>query len=284
MKFFGQFLLERGAVDSEALLNVLAFLRHDTPPLCALAVEKGCFTPDQMADLDRQHGKTKRKHLTLAALNGMLTFPRLSALHAETDCGRWHFLAEALLETGDLSLVQMSGLLAAYRDERERASKMPVTGVDLADVPHRDVLLPVLRITLELFLRYTRQLVRITGVAVGEASWADDGHVFAQTVSGTGGFTYALALPGALTLSIARSMLQQEFAAVDDLVLDAVSEFVNVVVGNGCAQLGRALKLQSGPPQVLTPKMARCLLPKCVPIAVTMRTAKGEFLVMFYFE
>ena len=56
-------------------------------------------------------------------------------------------------------------------------------------------------------------------------------------MTGDKNFCYALALSEELILCIASHMWEAKLLEVDESVLDSVSEFVNIIVGNGCTRL-----------------------------------------------
>lgn len=283
-KFFGQFLLERGAISREMLLSAMADRREITKPLCSLAIEKKCFSPEQLDELDEERRRTGRKFMTLAALRGAVTFGQLEMLN-ECPCESWQYLGEALANAGHLRLVQLDRLYDEFGKERQRTQIVPIPELELARVARKEVVLPVLKITVDLFLHYARQLVRIVAVDRVRDLPEATTHVFTQKVLGHAAFCYVLALPAELALALAEFLVQEEFENVNETALDAVSEFLNIVVGNVCTQLGGdSSTSMTDPPQVMTRDMARHLLPEGAPVTVTLRTSKGDFRVQFFFD
>ena len=67
------------------------------------------------------------------------------------------------------------------------------------------------------------------------------------------------------------------------MVLDAVAEFVNVVIGNGCTKLNlKKTQVTAEPPEIMMREMLQTILPEEA-VTIRMKTARGDFLVIFFF-
>lgn len=278
-RFFGQYLLEKGVITREMLLDAMQYQKSINQPLCALAVERGFLSAEQLQQLDDDLKQSDRKFMEEAVKRGMLTFQQLETL-AEGKSERWLFLGEALVQRGHITLTRLQQVLKEYRTQQTPA---PATSSKLGDIAEKEVIALLLDVTVDLFVHYTKQIVQVTSVEHTQAEPEDVSYVFSQEVRGDKNFHYALALPEKLTLSIASHILGENQAEANDLVLDAVSEFVNVVIGNGCTRLSmQDYKVTAQAPLVMTKEMIHKLLPAKV-IAVNLRTVQGDFRVFFFF-
>jgi len=278
-RFFGQYLLERNIITREMLLDAVKYQREINLPLCALAIEKGCLTKEQLRELDDAHKGSDKKFIELALRRKMLSYEQLSELSKERS-ERWVFFGEALVQKGYLSLERFEELLREYRAQRG-AQAAPAESV-LDGVPERELISSMLRITIDLFLHYTKQIIKVISVKVGYAEPDEAVYVFSQKITGDKPVQYALAVPEGLTLAIARHILQEDRTEVDELTLDAVEEFVNVVIGNACATLDmKECKASAEPPQILTRQMLADLASSTETVTVTMETMKGRFNALF---
>lgn len=280
-RFFGQFLLEKGAITRDALLEAVTYQKSINLPLCALAVQQGRLTEDQLRTLDDEHRKSDRKFMEIALKNNILSYEQLGEL-SKTKSEKWVFFGEALVQKGALSLVELNRLFEEYRREcRPDKDELDET---LADVPERKLISTLLRTTIDLFLHYTKQIIKVTSVVVRCEEPEGAVYVFSQKVTGDAPFTYALVLPEELTLAVADYIMQQKNAAIDEMVMDAVAEFVNIVIGNACARLNMDnCKASAEPPQIMMKGMLAELLRTCNGVTVTLETTKGEFKAMFLF-
>ena len=245
-KLFGQFLLERGLISREALLEAV---KH-------------------------------QKSIEVALHTGTLQLGQAEVLN-KLKSERWLFLGEALIEKGFMTRQQLGGLIAEYR----RQESIPDTDVLplLKELPEKDVINSFVRATVDMFRHYTKEDVEI--LAVGRAGGEPGGltYVFSQQVAGEKDFRYALAMPEEMVLSVAARMLQERAAEIDAMVLDAVSEFVNVIVGQGCARISmNTTRVTVEPPQVMMRAMLARIMPREA-WAVGMKTTGWEFQALFFF-
>mgnify|MGYP001595311946 CR=1 FL=1 len=147
-KLFGQFLLERGAISREALLEAVKHQKSIHVPLCALAIEQGYFTKEQLVQLDAERQRSDRAYMDIARQAGVLNagqIEELSKLHSD----RWIFLGEAILEKGFLTLAQMNTFLEEYR--REQGEPDPEVRPTQAEIPHKGIVQAFVQITVDVF-------------------------------------------------------------------------------------------------------------------------------------
>lgn len=280
-RFFGQFLIERGVVTSDMLLDAVTYQKSINNPLCALAVEKGYLNKEQLRELDGENRKSDEKFLKLAIEKKMLTFEQLEEI-GKIKSEKWVFLGEALVQRGHIRLAQLQDLFEEYKKERMAGDE--AFGVSLDAIREKVVVEALMKITVDIFLHYSRQIVKVISVEEEAKLDAEEiAYVFSQKVVGDKNFVYVLALPEALMLPIASYILQEEVTKVDEMALDAVSEFVNVVVGNGCAKMSmNNWRVRAEPPKIMTKEMlAKTASP--VLVTVRMRTTKGDFKILFSF-
>ena len=279
-RFFGQFLLERGIIDKDMLLDAMSYQKSIRDPLCALALEHGYLTRDQTKALDDELAASDRRFVEIALRERMLTLQQMDTLR-KAQSEKWVFLGEALVERRHLTLSRLNELFAEYK--KERMDGEDLSGLELDAVPEKAIVSPLLKVTIDLFVHYTRQIVKVVSVTQAAEGPDDAAYVFSQKVRGDKNFCYLLALPEPLTLLIASYALQRKVARVDEMVLDTVSEFVNIVVGNGCAKLSMdRWRVTAEAPQVLPKEMlARMMTPDSV--TIRMKTTKGTFMLAFSF-
>lgn len=279
-KLFGQFLLERGVISREALLDAARYQSSINMPLAALALENGYLTREQIAWLDAQAHGSDKAFMEAVLQGGVLSVEQMEHLSKQRS-ERWILLGAALVERGHMTLAQLNDMIELYRKEQivpdADVVSMPI------DVGDKELVQAMIQVTVDIFLHYTRQIVKIMSVERVTGEPGDITYLFAQSITGDRVFCYALAMSEELTLSIASRMLQEETREINAVVLDAVAEFVNVVVGNGCAKLSLTnVKVSAEPPQVMLKEMLAKIMPRDS-VAVKMKTEKGDLLVFFLF-
>lgn len=281
-KLFAQFLLESGAVSASVLMDGVVRQRAISFPLFAMVLDNGLIDDAQLETLDAERRKSGRKILELAVRSGQLSFRQLEEL-ALIRAEKRLFLAEALVQSGSLSPVQAQQLLHQHRQEYPRTA--PLMDSMFLRLRWKDIVLPFVRTTVSLYLHYTHQVLRIVDVSESVGDVQRQGYAFTQKLKGDKEFFYVLLLPEALVFPIASHIIGAGDKTVpNDHIMDAVLEFVNVVVGNACAELsGQGISLDGDLAEVLDLDTLNQLFPR-TGIAVKMMSATGEFQILFRFN
>jgi CheY-specific phosphatase CheX len=126
------------------------------------------------------------------------------------------------------------------------------------------------------------ETVKITGVSERTPALLNGARHFAQQVKGDASFFYGLSLPESLTLSVASRILGSDQEKVNELVVDAASEYVNIIVGNACVQLSMNNLRVSAEPPVQVPGTSS--FPSCTQrLCVELESTRAPFSVQFLF-
>ena len=253
VKFFGQFLLNRGAVDREQLLEAIALQQEHNRPLGAYAVQKGYLTEEQAERINQaQRGMDERfgdlavemRLLTAAQVRELLVIQRNDHVR----------LGEALAQLGHLASDGLDRELAAFDADQ---AALAIEPVDLpADTPNR----ALLQIPVDLT---AKMLLRIAGVKTKVApaeplrDLPDDALVTASiSFSGALNSEYVLSVSPEIAVAIARRMSGDD-AVSPALIDDALKEMCNVVCGNAVGKFAQAGKRVSITPPLSGAPMIR---------------------------
>lgn len=248
VKFFGQYLLEKGIISREALLDALEYQKSINLPLGALALERKLLTAEQVRQINDEQMRTDKKFGEVAVERNFLTKAQLDDL-LKTQAQRWVFLGEALVKKNHLTPKELDAALKAYKKEQEMDEQ--VVRTDLAAIPESLLVETTLDVSIKMFLRLAREVVKVTSVKKEEMPGNHD-YLIGQEIKGDKHFVVALGVPTRLLLSMASAMIKKPQNEVNDLVMEAGKEFVNIVVGNICARMSQEeLKLQPAPPEVM---------------------------------
>ncbi|MBN1268243.1 MAG: chemotaxis protein CheX [Kiritimatiellae bacterium] len=289
-KFFGEYLLERGAISREMLAEATALEDTIARPVLALAIEKGMLNEEQIAALDAAsearaetpvHTQAGTTPPALPAQPKKMPFMELSD-SALT-------LAEALVMKGHLRLADLQRLVNDYKkhvlqEDRQFWIYQHMRETILAGIPHKEVVSFLLQVFIDAYVAATKQTVRVLDMKENQDLRHEVDYVIMQRIIGTPSFTFAMLLSEAHALSVASAIMGEAARALDEVALDAVSEFLNMAVGNACRRLsmtGRKFAME--PPSVTTKTMMRKLLPRHC-LAVRLAVPSGNFAVMFFFE
>jgi len=247
VKFFGQFLLEQGVITSAQLLATTQLQDSRNKPLGSIAIEKGYLTAAQAADLNRRQQMTDRRFGELAAELGVMTEAQIEDLVA-TQLARRIRIGEALVELGYITEEKLTAQLAAFDQDQ---SAYEIARVQLPfGTPHEDFVRVCIDLTEKLLLR-AGGLAGKRGITVANGAEGPPTALLTVRIPFTGAYVadYTVSASRDVAFTITRRMLGNQVTLSDDLAVDALKEFCNVVCGNICAKLSRSEKpVEIGPP------------------------------------
>ncbi len=249
VKFFGQYLLEKGRISNDQLLDAVEYQNSTNARLGTLAIERGVLSEDQVREVNQQQKTTDRLFGDLAVDLGYLTPDQLADLVEIQKTARL-FLGEALVEKGFMTPEELERELAMFKAEQQ-ASQMMIRGA-LVQLRGAELVVDVLDMVLKLFKRIVHENVLIEDCHQERSQWLGyDWHV-SQLITGDVHATLLFGLPDKLLLKIATKMLEEPFEEATELVQDASKEFLNVMCGNICAKLSqRDLVTNLEPPKIV---------------------------------
>ena len=279
VKLFTQHLLERGVVSRDALLEALDYQKARNIPLWALAMEQKLVSPEQAKIIRMDQLQTDKTFTQVAVDKQILTVEQADELK-RTQTRDWIDIGDALLKQGALNQEKLEQERKVYRQEQN--FKDPKLADLVGTVTNREVMDAFLDASFKIFLKMTGLIPRMSSVSGRAAADVRLDYTFIQKVRGDRNFYYGLALPKAMVLLIAEKFLMMPQTEVGEETLDAVCEFVNIVVGNGCVRL-------SMKEYVVEPEPAR-LFEKGDPTpfgyesaTIGMTSEKGDFEIGFGF-
>lgn len=252
-KFFGQYLLEKGKITPQQLMDAVNHQKGIHAPLGALAMEKDMLTAVQVRKIHEQQKKTDRRFGELAVDMGFLIQPQVDEL-LDTQTHRKVLLGEALVLKGYITVEELEKELKSYKEEQEKISSE--VSAFLSKVLHKDIVEVYTDIVIKMFSRFGNQALKIEQCETGKKKVRLLDYVIAQRIEGDNlELTFLLCVPQKFLLSMASTMLNKTIAEMSDLVIDAAMEFVNITTGNGCAKLsGKGMNFKMLPPVVYETK------------------------------
>jgi CheY-specific phosphatase CheX len=251
VKFFGQFLLERGKIIREELLDALELQKQSNAKLGTIALDAGYLTAKQIEEVVQRQQQTDKMFGEIALDMKYLNAKQLQDL-MEIQKNEKMSLGESLVKKGYLSLTDLEQELAAFKKSQE--------GV-VADVYHavRGCPIPMipeifLDITIKLFRRMVDLDLDIIDFHTDAGRIAPYLWNIYQRFSGDSCGLFIISMPELIFLKVASHVAQEKIWEIDDLAKDSAREFVNVVVGNGAAKLSHEqnIRLQLQPAKFFT--------------------------------
>lgn len=251
IQFFGEYLVARDLITREALADALGYQRSVNLPIGFFALQQGKLSELQVLRIHSEQRQSDRKFGEIAVEKGFLSADDLEAL-LEGQAEVRVYLGEALVGRGHLTRTQLDEALAAFHTEQIDAERR--VHELLQREPERDLFRVCLDLTVRMLLRMARVVGKVRSAERNPGPVPEGCHTFRQSVNGDKAFKVALSLQEPLLLSVATALLasvmEEPPREVDEFVLDAGREFLNICVGHVCTQLALdELKLMPEPPE-----------------------------------
>lgn len=249
VKFFGQFLLERGAITRDQLLQATELQSQRNRPLGAVAVEQGYLSPEQAQRINTEQQSTDRRFGELALELGYMTEPQVHEVLKLQSQSRIR-IGEAMVAIGCITEEQLARQLSDFQIDQAiyqtgRVELPPGT-------PHTEFVSTAIDLTEKMLLR----VGGLTGKRgqpqnIGEDALRIPGLLTLHIpFSGAIKARYVVSASRDVALTLAHRILGDDLTVSDELALDALKEFCNIVTGNVCAKHSHADNpLEIGPPE-----------------------------------
>lgn len=252
VQFLGQYLLSEGLITAEDLEAALDYQDEVNVPLGALALSRGLLSEKQLLHTHAHQRNSAASFGEVAVRLGFLTRAQLDDLVREEREGRV-FLGEALVQRGALDREQLAAALERYKADQKLAEAH--VRRTLNGLPDFLLVAPAIQLTTRMLLRTAEIVVKVSAISQ-DTRLAPREHTIWQVVEGDRAFTYVLNFDGPELLDLGEALLEEMLEEdemptdVDEMVIDAGKEFVNVVVGHICTWLSReGLDTMPQPPE-----------------------------------
>ncbi len=247
VKFFGQFLLEQGVISGEQLLATTQLQDTRNQPLGAIAIEKGYVSAAQAEEINRRQKFTDRRFGELALELGLMTEAQIKDV-LDAQRSRRIRIGEALVQLGFISDDALATQLNSFTVdqapyEAARVQLPPGT-------PQAEFVGVAIDLTEKLLLRMGG-LAGKRGVVVANGPERPSAALLTVLIPFSGALRvdYTASASQDVATAIAKRMLGSAVALSDELVIDALKEFCNVVCGNVCGKLSHVEHpVEIGPP------------------------------------
>jgi len=241
VKFFGQFLIEKGVVDSDHIRAALKLMDEENRSLGELAEAGGILTAEEAAKVNAQQRYCDIPFGELAVEMGLLSEEQVEYLVGFQEQTRLR-IGQALVRQGCLANGRLLQLLVQYENEQ---AVFRIGNVTLPDGLRNNALAATV---LELFPKLLVRVARI-GVRIGKdqagAEIPDFPVRIGVTVSGDARLLIALLGDEEFSLQLAGATAGFDEPRLEAarrnpaLLADGVGEFLNVLAGNAMGLLER---------------------------------------------
>lgn len=253
IKFFGQFLIEQGAVNSDQIRAALKLMDDENRSLGALAEAGGILTADEAAKVNAQQRYSDIPFGELAVEMGLLSAEQVDYLVGFQEQTRLR-IGQALVRLGALPNDRLLQLLVRFENEQ---TLFRIGNVALPEGLEGNLLAATV---LDLFPKLLLRVARI-GVRIGTEQAATEVPDYpvriAIAVTGDVGLLICLLGDEEFSLHLAGATAGLDDARLEAtrqnpaLLADGVGEFLNVLAGNAMGLLERKnISTQLEPPHI----------------------------------
>lgn len=281
-KFFGQYLLEKGRITSQQLVDALEYQKSVSPPIGALALDRGLLTVDQVKLILGRQSKNERRFGELAMSLGLLTQAQIDEL-LQAQSSHKLLLGEAMIIKGYIAVETLERELKEYKKEEDKlATQLNAT---FNTVANKEIVKTFTDLMVMMFNNFGQQDIKVEQCESGKDKVRLFRWVISQKIAGENvGFNCLLSVPPKLMLRMASTMLDENITTTDELALDATKEFVNIANGNACAKLSEdGVELTMLPPEVYETTTKPYLLHNKDVVCVHLTSPDAKLEVAFEF-
>lgn len=248
VQFFGQYLLSKGIVKPQQLVEAVEYQEQQNLKLGEYAVKKGYLSKDDSGRINRLQQSKDLRFGEAAIELGLLNEKQLEEL-LRAQKNDHIYLGDAVVIRGFADRKTIDAALADFKEEQKQYTADTIEIP--SDVPSPDLMASFFDLTAKMMLRIGDVAAKLGKPEVRSGLVKLNGTAVQVTFSGAFDVRYVIDLPDAVTKKIAARMLGQEVTATEELE-DAVREFANVVCGNIVAKLAQRGKgADISPPEML---------------------------------
>jgi len=246
-KSFSQFLHENGVIDGDQFLEVLEQGRSAVATLGDVAVAAGVIQPEVLATIRTEQLQRSVDFGTAAVSLGVLSEQQVEELQAQLGSARM-LMSELLIANGYVDPARLAQAEQEYAEAaRSRHLRLKLTLGQAGRPQITELSASVLQQLYERVMGSPLELA-VCGSELpewgGDRVWSQALHIGSET------FTLAMQVTAEHALAIAVVVLGIQLEEFDELAEDAVSEFLNIVIGHICANLAAADRIRADPPKV----------------------------------
>jgi CheY-specific phosphatase CheX len=250
VKFFGQYLVEQRVVSADQIRRAIELQDKRNLKFGDMAVQMGFITPRQ---IETAHRAQRSEDLPLGDMLVKLGF--LTSFQREAVIARQKsqhlYIGEALVELGAITHDKLEHHLNEFKLDQ---AAFVTDDIEMpAEVPHADFCRFCADIAYKLLTRMAGIRHRPLPAQVVDALEGND-VVVSMNMLGTVNAMFIVSVSRDIMLTIAKSVLEVEDATPEpeEVLVDTVKEFANVVLGNVVAKSQvKGYKIEIVPPELI---------------------------------
>jgi CheY-specific phosphatase CheX len=253
VKFFGQFLLEKGVVGQKALLQAIDLQETTNLKFGATALSMGLLTVEAFERIHDAQRVDDLKFGDMAVKLGILTEEQVKQVLTRQKNNHL-YIGEALVRIGALNADELKQYLDEFKTDQ--APYVVDKVVIPAGVPQANICEIIADLTFKMLTRIAGLSFR-PGVCQIIEGFTPSNLVAAVAFKGSFRGRYLLNVSSGIRDAIAMALLKEESVAgeTDEVLNDTVMEFINIVCGNVAAKAAQqGISFDIDPPLLLSSK------------------------------
>lgn len=235
--FFGQYLLNQGAIDKETLSKLLDTSKKTRVKLGVLAINSGLMTADNVNRVSQLQQQKDKKFGEIAIEEGFLTEPELEILLSVQDTEHLK-LSQTLIDQDIMTLDDVEKYLIKYRSDYSlsdqafealkdgKARTIIETYLNFNNDPFTDLYKEYITLFYKNVVRFIDSSLHISHVELIESRQYD--YIIKQDIIGPKRIYTGFGASTDVLVKIASEYADEAFHSLDDYALDALGEFLNL--------------------------------------------------------
>ena len=244
--FFGQYLLSKGVISREILIDAIERQRETNLSLVDLAVREGSIEPECAEGILTRYRTTDAGLEELCLEYGQIDREKLEEL-LRMQRSDWVKIGAALIDSGHLSRDQVEEHLAAFDDlQRETNQRLEA---DFRACKDPETVKTVIEVAVFHLQRFTNGPVKLQTLTEDGGLLSSGRRRYAQKLIGDRELCCALDLPSRVATVVAQGFIGIPVESDSEVAIDAVCECVNIIGGHACTELeASGFRLRPQPP------------------------------------
>lgn len=244
VKFFGQYLLEQGAITPEQLIEAVDFQESANLMFGDYAVSKGYLTRDQVSRINAEQKKTDSLFGEIALKTGLLSQDQINEILIRQKNDHY-YIGAIMVKKGFVPPNDLMKHLDAFKEDQAGYSKGEIAVPE--GMVNPQAIKDMVILTRKMLFRISKITAKVGKAMVTAEEPERNFAVVAISLEGDPSYDYMLSCSLEASEVIASSILGVNVInEPGEIIADAVKEFVNIVCGNiisRFAQYGRNVEI-----------------------------------------
>lgn len=260
-QFFGNFLLNKGVITPEQLIEALKIQANTHKKLGTLAIHSGFMSASEVEDVYITQTHFDKLFGELAVNLGYLTEGQVDDL-LTTQLPDYMLLGQILIDQEILTHIELENLIAEYQsvyeiydlemmeEQQEMVNKLLSEIYLPEDLPHSEHILSYLTLLFNNLVRFIGEDFTILNVMT--LPEVPTNFCIAQDINGTISFLSALDMDQETAITFASRYVNDDFDDFDEYVRASIEDFLNLHNGLYTVNMSNdfSMELQLSPPVV----------------------------------